>query len=265
MYVPYLLVVLFVIFYLFIVPVPRISLQPSGYLQGVVGEMQDITCSVTITSEIDPDSVDLTWKLDDNIITTDNRVTIITNITENPFSFTYTTIIQFAYLMEGDEGNFTCNVEVDDMMESRSIVLENLRSMQILIAKHYLHICSYVYVYLFTVPSPVVEVTSIDTVEYGKTTTLECTAIAVRGITSRVDIFWVIYDNYNYTIVRRVDNVTANIVGNSAVYTDQLITPPLSINDSGRIYVCAVNINTTFGVTSYNIFVLDFAGKYHCV
>ena len=134
MYVPYLLVVLFVIFYLFIVPVPRISLQPSGYLQGVVGEMQDITCSVTITSEIDPDSVDLTWKLDDNIITTDNRVTIITNITENPFSFTYTTIIQFAYLMEGDEGNYTCNVEVDDMMESRSIVLENLRSMQILIA-----------------------------------------------------------------------------------------------------------------------------------
>ena len=116
-------------FYLFIVPVPRISLQPSGHLQGVVGEMQDITCSVTITSEIDPDSVDLTWKLDDNIITTDNRVTIITNITENPFSFTYTTIIQFTYLMEGDEGNYTCNVEVDDMMESRSIVLENLRSM----------------------------------------------------------------------------------------------------------------------------------------
>ena len=134
-----------------------------------------------------------------------------------------------------------------------------------MIAKQYLHICSYVYVYLFTVPSPLVEVTNIDTVEYGKTTTLECTAIAVRGITSRVDIFWVIYDNYNYTIVRRVDNVTANIVGNSAVYTDQLITPPLSINDSGRIYDCVVNINTIFGVTSYNTFVLEFTGKYHRV
>ena len=112
-----------------LVPVPRISLQPSGYLQGVVGEMQDITCSVTITSTIDPDSVELIWTNADSIITADNRVTIITNITENPFSFTYTTIIQFAYLMEEDEGNYTCNVEVDDMMESRSIVLENLRSM----------------------------------------------------------------------------------------------------------------------------------------
>ena len=107
----------------------RISIQPSGYLQGVVGEMQVITCSITITSTIDPDSVDLTWTNADSIITADNRVTIITNITENPSSFTYTTIIQFAYLMEGDEGNYTCNVEVDDMMESNSITLDNLRSM----------------------------------------------------------------------------------------------------------------------------------------
>ena len=114
---------------LYVVPVLRISLQPSGYLQGVVGEMQDITCSVTITSTIDPDSVELTWTNADSIITADNRVTIITNITENPFSFTYTTIIQFIYLVEGDEGNYTCNVEVDDMIESSSITLDNLRSM----------------------------------------------------------------------------------------------------------------------------------------
>ena len=110
---------------------PRISFQPSGYLQGVIGEMQDIICSVTITSTIDPDSVELTWINADSIITADDRVTIIpTNVTENLFSFTYTTIIQFAYLVEGDEGNYTCNVEVDDMMESSSTTLENLRSMQ---------------------------------------------------------------------------------------------------------------------------------------
>ena len=120
---------MYILCYNISVLVPRISLQPSGYLQGVVGEMQDITCSVTITSAIDPDSVELTWTNADNIITADNRVTIITNITENPFSFTYTTIVQFTYLMEGDEGNYTCDFEVDDMMESRSIILENLRSM----------------------------------------------------------------------------------------------------------------------------------------
>ena len=114
----------------FIVPVPRISLQSRRFLQGVVGEMKNITCSVTITSEIDPDLVELTWTHDDSIITADERITIVTNITENPSSFTYTTMIQFAYLMEEDEGKHICSVEVGDMMESRSIIFENLRSMQ---------------------------------------------------------------------------------------------------------------------------------------
>ena len=109
--------------------IPRISLQPSAFLQETVGEMQNIMCSVTITSAIESDSVELTWTNNDSIITTDNRVTITpTNITENPSSFTYSTTIQFAYLMEGDEGNYTCNVTVDDMMESHSITLQNLRS-----------------------------------------------------------------------------------------------------------------------------------------
>ena len=110
------------------VAVPRISFQPSGSLLGVIGEMQDIICSVTITSAIDPNSVELTWTNDNSIITTDNRVTIIpVSVTANPSSFTYSTTIQFAYLMEGDEGNYTCNVAVDDMMESHLIKLQNLR------------------------------------------------------------------------------------------------------------------------------------------
>ena len=92
--------------------------------------MQDIICSVTITSTIDPNSVELTWTNADSIITADNRVTIIPTITtENPSSFTYTTTIQFAYLMEGDEENYTCNVTVDDMMQSHSTTLQNLISM----------------------------------------------------------------------------------------------------------------------------------------
>ena len=98
--------------------------------------MQDIICSVTITSSIDPDSVELTWTNADSIITADNRVTIIANITENPFSFTYTTTIQFTYLMEGDEGNYNCILEVDDITESLSTTLEDLRSMQTQLLKH---------------------------------------------------------------------------------------------------------------------------------
>ena len=94
--------------------------------------MQDIICSVTITSATDPNSVELTWTSDDSIITTDNRVTITpTNITENPSSFTYSTTIQFAYLTEEDEGDYTCHVAVDDMMESHSVKLQNLQGMYI--------------------------------------------------------------------------------------------------------------------------------------
>ena len=87
----------------------------------------------------------------------------------------------------------------------------------------------------------------------------------MRGITSSVNIQWITVYNYNYTIVRRVDNVTANIVDNSAVYTDQLVTPPLSINDSGKVYYCEVNINATVGDSIYGIFVLDFTCKQQCV
>ena len=119
--------------YITLVPTPRISLQPRGLQSGVVGEMQDIICLVTISATVDPDSVQLTWTNADSIITADKRVAILpTNITKNPSSFTYTTVIRFAYLMEGDDGNsYTCNVEVDDMMKSHSIILKNLQSMQI--------------------------------------------------------------------------------------------------------------------------------------
>ena len=105
-------------------------MEPSGFFSGIIGEMQDIICSVAITSVVDPDSVKLTWTNASSIITSDNRVTITpTNITANLHSFTYTTTIQFAYLMEGDEGNYICNVMVDEMMRSRATTLQNLTSM----------------------------------------------------------------------------------------------------------------------------------------
>ena len=85
---------------------------------------------MTITSAIDPDSVELTWLNSDSIVTSDSRVTVTsTNITSNAFSFTYTTVLQFAYLMEGDEGNYTCNLVADGMTESQTVRLQNFRSM----------------------------------------------------------------------------------------------------------------------------------------
>ena len=107
--------------------------------------MQDFICSVTINSTIDPNSVELTWTNNDSIITTDNRVTITpTNITVNPSSFTYSTTIQFAYLMEGDEGDYTCNVVADNLTESQSVTLQNLISMFIVYIYN-IHVHMYVF------------------------------------------------------------------------------------------------------------------------
>ena len=113
------------------------------------------------------------------------------------------------------------------------------------------------YIIFFTVPSPVVEVTSIDTVEYGKPATLQCNVIAVRGIASRVDIIWMT----EFSTLRRLNNVKANIISNSAVYNAYLVTP-LSVNNRGRVYYCGVSINTPSGVNFFNgSIALDFSGK----
>ena len=115
---------------------------------------------------------------------------------------------------------------------------------------------------LFSVPNPIVQITNTDTLEYGKTTTLKCSVVAVRGITSRVDIIWL--TGYNYTILKTVDNVTANIINNSAVYIDHLTTPPLGVNDNGRVYYCVMNISTTSRFNGFAGFTLEFTGKQLC-
>ena len=117
----------------------------------------------------------------------------------------------------------------------------------------YNHLCAYIFI--FTVPTPVVKVASIDSLELGEPATLECNYIAVRGITSRVDIVW----STGYSVVRRLNDVTGNSISNSIVYNDYLVTPPLRV---GRKYYCGININTPFGVISFNNSVtLDFTGK----
>ena len=92
-------------------------------------------------------------------------------------------------------------------------------------------------------------------------TTLECSAIAVRGVTSRVDIIW----TTGFRTVRRVEGITASIVNNSAIYTDQLVTPPLSVNDNGRVYQCQVVINADFRINVFGSIVLDFIGKQYVI
>ena len=63
-------------------------------------------------------SVNLTW----NFISNDNRVTVIptTITTDDSIGIIYTTVIKFAYVTEGDAGDYKCTLmtEGEDLKES---------------------------------------------------------------------------------------------------------------------------------------------------
>ena len=94
-----------------VVPDIHITMLPSGPIQGaMVGSPQDIQCIVSTVSGVELSSVMISWMgPGGESITNDSRVTI------SPTSSSgnnYTGSLQFTYLMEGDEGMYTCNVMI---------------------------------------------------------------------------------------------------------------------------------------------------------
>ena len=76
----------------------------------MVGSPQDIQCIVSTVSGVELSSVMISWMgPGGESITNDSRVTI-SPITSSGNS--YTSNLQFTYLMEGDEGMYTCNVMI---------------------------------------------------------------------------------------------------------------------------------------------------------
>ena len=110
-----------------IVPSPRIFLRPNHFQQGIIGETHELVCLIAISSTAQSSSVNLTW----NFTSNDNRVTVIptTITTDDSIGIIYTTVIQFAYLMEGDEGNYTCTATIEENSGESTFNLE-------LICKH---------------------------------------------------------------------------------------------------------------------------------
>jgi len=108
-----------------IVPPPTVTISPSGPIQGaMVGNPQMIKCRVSTVSGVESSSVMISWMGPGrNTITNDSRVII------SPTSSSgnnYTSSIQFTYLMEGDDGTYTCNVMILETDGSASVVLEML-------------------------------------------------------------------------------------------------------------------------------------------
>ena len=98
-------------FHCFTVPYINITMLPSGPIQGaMVGSPQDIQCIVSTVSGVELSSVKISWMGPGReSVTTDSRVTISPTTSSNN---NYISSLQFTYLMEGDEGMYTCNVMI---------------------------------------------------------------------------------------------------------------------------------------------------------
>ena len=99
-----------------------------------MGNSLNLDCSVTTVSGVDPSSIMFSWVgPHGNTVTRNDRVL-------NPTISDHTDSIQFTYLMEGDNGTYTCNVMILGTNGSVSVVLA-LAGELILIMCIYLRTC----------------------------------------------------------------------------------------------------------------------------
>ena len=96
-------------------PSPFITIQTSGdFYQSTVGQRQDVICTLSVPPDVNPDDIELGWLInEDDIITDDSRVTIITSSNNSSnsssnFSTSIIRVIRFDPLYEDDEGNYSC-------------------------------------------------------------------------------------------------------------------------------------------------------------
>ena len=112
--------------FLHTVPTPTVTISPLGPIQGaMVGSPQVFTCTVSTVSGVESSSVMISWMGPGGIITNDSRVTISpTTSSGNDFLST----LQLDFLMERDNGTYTCNVMISQTNGSQSVELESLTS-----------------------------------------------------------------------------------------------------------------------------------------
>ena len=108
------------------VPTPTVTISPPGPIQGaMVGSRQVINCTMSTVSGVESSSVMISWMGPGGVITNDSGVTISSTTSSGN---NYTSSLQFTYLMEGDEGTYTCNAMIMDTSGSQSVELQSLTS-----------------------------------------------------------------------------------------------------------------------------------------
>ena len=90
----------------------------------MVGSPQAIQCIVFAVSGVELSSVMINWMGPDGNLITDNSRIIVNPITS--FGDIYVNGLHFIYLMEGDEGMYTCNVTILETTQTSVAELSNL-------------------------------------------------------------------------------------------------------------------------------------------
>ena len=90
-----------------------------------MGSPQVISCTVSTVSGVESSSVMISWMGPRGIITNDSTVTISPTTSSGN---NYASSLQFTYLMEGDDGIYTCNVMISGTGGSDSIEIQLLAS-----------------------------------------------------------------------------------------------------------------------------------------
>ena len=97
----------------------------------MVGSPQDIQCTVSTVDGVELTAVMISWtRPGGDTIASDSRVTISPTTSSGD---DYISALQFAYLMEGDEGMYTCNVMILDAAASNTVEVQSLTGRVILI------------------------------------------------------------------------------------------------------------------------------------
>ena len=92
----------------------------------MVGSPQDIQCIVNTVSGVELSSIMISWMgPGGESITNDSRVTISPTTSSGN---NYTSSVQFTYLMEGDEGIYTCDVMILETTSTSAIKIDKLTS-----------------------------------------------------------------------------------------------------------------------------------------
>ena len=102
-------------------------MQPSGLDHNIIGQRQDVICSISVPPDVDPDTIELGWLNEDDIITNDSRVTIDTS-SDYFNGSTLVTTIQFDPLTGEDENEYICYAMINGSFVFESISLQNITS-----------------------------------------------------------------------------------------------------------------------------------------